>query len=106
MYLSLSLSLKKSVKRKLSPGRHPAECQAQTSTTEWYISDTLYENSKKTSISGELLHENSRIVFFKKNALTLDVSLVTKGRRRRLKVNFCFKISSFKISESFKSVTN
>ena len=72
--------MKKSAKRKLSPGRHPAECQAQTS-------DTLYENSKKPSSSGELLHENCRNVFLK-HALTLEVSMVTKGGRRRLKVNF------------------
>ena len=40
------------------------EKQAQVSKTD-YIWDTLHGNNKKTSITGELLHENCRNVFFK-----------------------------------------
>ena len=73
------------------------------STTD-YIWNTLHGNSKNSSSSGELLHETAELCF-QKHASALDVAMVTKDGRRRLKNNFfVLKSSSFKLSESFKSV--
>ena len=41
---------------------------------------------------------------FSKHASTLSVAMVTKGGWGGLKITVCFEISSFKLSESFKSV--
>ena len=84
-----SLKHEKGCQTKLSPGRHKADYQAQISTTN-YIWDTLHGNSTKTSSSGELLNQNCRNVLFKNMLNSISVAMVTMGKRRRLKINFCF----------------
>ena len=62
---------------------HDVECQAQISTTD-YIWDTLHGNSKQTSSSVDLLHENCRNVF-SKTCVNFGRCYGNKGGRRRLK---------------------
>ena len=83
-----SLKHEKSAKRKLSPGRHLEEYLAQIFTTD-YSSAILHGSSKKHRVLVSFGMKTAEMPF-SKHASTLNVAMVTKGGRRRLKTKLLF----------------
>ena len=97
-----SLNTEKKAKQKMAPGCNPAEYKTQFFLTD-YIWNDLHEKTKNIQFWSAFALNLPKCIFTK-HASTLDVAVVTKDGRRRLKIVFLFSKLVFIFSESFKSI--